>query len=428
MKKNPISKGEKNRMNTEFNLNNFMSKIKALRTFVVSVEPILLGQIENNLKENEKSFQPFFKMFKMDPNTNSITIDDDERKMFEEKFDVEVILEDNKKGLRFKKGSQGLGPEFTNAIKDIQLTQDQVEMLYQNSLMNLITYFETVISGLIKEHLTIQGDFKNKSLTFEQITQFGSLDEAKEFLLEKEVHDLMYKGLDEWLLYIKKNLKLSMGYLDPFKDQIVEIFQRRNLFTHNNGIVNNIYISRVSPNYRKDSPVGSKIEIRKSYLEDSINLIENMGNLIILEYWKKKEPKNYKRAVFLSDLLDEHFKYGRWELVKSYSRFLMNDKGLPQRIQLIGQVNYWMSFKWLGEFKEVKEEVMSADFSANKRDFQLCLFALQDKEKEFISLLHKAYPTDIDLEKLKAWPAFKEMRKVTKVKEFIEKQEELTHR
>lgn len=408
-------------MNENSNLNNFLDKMRALRTFVNSVEPILMGKIESNLRENKRSFQPFFKMLKIDPETNAITIDEEQKKLFEEKYGMKWTDNGNKKTLELKPGA--LTDDFTRAIEHFKLTHDQIEMLYQNSLMNLITYFETVISGLIKEHLTRQGDFKNKSLTFEQISQLGNLDEAKEFLLEKEVHDLMYKGFDVWILYIKKNLKLSMGYLDPVKDQLIEIFQRRNLFTHNNGVANNIYISRIAPQYAKNTTVGSKIVISKTYLEESINLIENMGNLILLENWKKKEPKNEKRAFYIGELLDEHFKCERWELVKSYSRFLMGDKGLPQSSQLVGQVNYWQSFKWLNQFNEVKEDVMNADFSANRGDFQLCLLALQDKEKEFFSLLNKSYPSYISLEKLKNWPIFKEMRKIERIKTFIKNAE-----
>ena len=52
----------------------------------------------------------------------------------------------------------------------------------------------------------------------------------------------MYESLLDWKKYFQKNLKLNLKAWEDEFEVIQEIIARRNLYVHNNGIVNNIYI------------------------------------------------------------------------------------------------------------------------------------------------------------------------------------------
>ncbi|TXR64170.1 hypothetical protein DM800_15895 [Bacillus sp. AY18-3] len=403
-------------MSIDLRLNDYMHNIKTLRTFVSAIEPVLIKEADENFKKNGSDLLPVL-VAMHGQNPDMVDLDEEKKKRIIKKFDLEIT---DKNKIKFK--NHEAAKKFNETFDKVRMMQKQIEMLYENSLMNLVMYFETLISNLIKQHLSEHGDVKKKTLSFEQISQMGSIEEAKEFLLDKEVHDLMYQGFDDWIAYLKRQLKLSMGYLENCNNQIIEILQRRNLIIHNGGKVNNIYLSRVKGKRDQELKIGDRVLVKKEYLDDAIDLIESIGTLILLEYWKKRKADDTKRGYVLGELTYEHMKEDRWGIVKSYSYFLMNDNGLPQGTRLTAKVNYWQSHKWLNEFEMVKNDVMNADFSANSRDYQLCLLALQDKKERFIELLPEVCPNDIPLEAFREWPIFKEMRDLEATKEFIKKQ------
>ena len=65
----------------------------------------------------------------------------------------------------------------------------------------------------------------------------------KEYVITVKAEELMRGSFDTWVEFLSSNTveidKLSNKLL-----RVSEIFQRRNLFVHNNGIVNHVYIKK----------------------------------------------------------------------------------------------------------------------------------------------------------------------------------------
>ncbi|MFJ7993293.1 hypothetical protein ACIQY5_14070 [Peribacillus frigoritolerans] len=397
-------------------INTFSHNIETLRTFVIGIEPVLNAQREENFTKNKESLLPLLVLLNK-TNPEEFPLGEEERQLLIDKYKIE-ITEETEKGMKFSMENEKES-YFGEALKEIHMTDSQIKMLYQNSLMNLVVYFENVISSLIKEHIEKFPNINKKTISFENLQKFNSIEDAFNFLIEKEVHDLMYDGFEDWIKYIKNNLNLSMGYINPFTDNIIEIIQRRNLFVHNRGIVNTIYLSKVN---KTDYSVGDKISIDREYLDNAIDLIEQMGVLILLEYWKKIDTSDVYRAKTISDLVNQHLKNEKWTLTKAFSYFLMNDKGLNEVYRLTGQLNYWLSMKRLGNFKEIEKQLMAEDFSAKKNDFQLCLLALQERKDEFFKLLPITCPSEISYKELNEWTIFNDVRQLEQFQEFIKKE------
>jgi len=213
-----------------------------------------------------------------------------------------------------------------------------------------------------------------------------------------------------------------MGYMDPVKDRLIEVYQRRNLLIHNGGRVNSIYLAKVTPELRENISRDQLLGVKPKYLNRTLDLFELNFLLIAAELWKKLEPKDEERADTLTGIAYSHLLKERWQIAEGLSYFQMGDKQTSEKSQMYGQLNYWQSVKWQGRFEDVRKEVEQADFSAKDPLYQLALLALHDRNEDFFSLLPVVLRSEkFTVEELKAWPIFREMREDPAYKSFIPK-------
>lgn len=204
---------------------------------------------------------------------------------------------------------------------------------------------------------------------------------------------------------------MSMGYLNDEKDTLVEIFQRRNIIVHNKGIVNSIYLSKVSEKYCKEAKNGYPIFLDREYLEDSINIIELNFSLIAFELWKNKRKNDDNRYELLGVLISKNLDAKKWKSVGGYSVFLGNDSCCSQKFKMYSKINNWLSYKRLGKFDKVKNKVLDDDFSAYTLDFQVCQQALLDNNEKVFELMKEALENNILCsEDIESWPVFDEFK------------------
>lgn len=142
---------------------------------------------------------------------------------------------------------------------DYKIKQDKI--LYSGTLMLLVVYFEEMLSKMLLTDLLKYPRIRieENSITFEELKDLGSIDEAKKYLIEKEVNNIMKENCDYWFNeHIKKLLKLKLENYYKNKNKFNEIMARRNLLVHNEGIVNKYYINRVGKNNIYSAKIGKK--------------------------------------------------------------------------------------------------------------------------------------------------------------------------
>lgn len=130
-----------------------------------------------------------------------------------------------------------------NLYLDEQLKRlEQARLLSETSLITISNTFEALVSNLISilviKDKTVK--IQDKTLTFRQIEEFGGLEEAKDYLIEKTVEDIMRGSQIHWLEYIGKNT--SKEFFDELvgeeEKRFVDFFLKRNLIIHNNSKIN----------------------------------------------------------------------------------------------------------------------------------------------------------------------------------------------
>lgn len=393
----------------------FSDTLSALRDFVGVVDPLLTGAHHQQIERDTTVLLPLIIALSR-KRGEDIPESLKEKALEELDSGINIEIEGdggvNSSFLIKYEGERAY--DFEVAMKGVKRSFDQRSLLYKSALISLISAAEWFLSRLLHSYLDRCPDglgIKNKLISLADLQEIGSIEEAREILVESIVADVIRGSFEDWEKYLKSNINLNMGYLDAERDELIEAYQRRNVLIHNNGMVNGIYISKVRPQARLGLKVGDELFVSREYLEAAISRFERSFVLISLELWKKLESDNEERSELIINLVYQHLLADRYDIAKGFSQFICGDKQLPERDRLISQVNYWQAMKWSGEFHEVQGAVQCFDISAKDELFHLAKHALLDEEEEFFVLLPRVLGSGgVTINDVREWPLFRGMR------------------
>lgn len=414
----------------------FDSNINGLRDFVDLIQPMLDEYHKNERRKHYDGIKPI---------TLAAEIhfeDDEERKaelekelsnIFEGKIEVvsknldENSEEEDDKTFTFR--AEGDTSKIDKAFEFQVKSTEQKNLLYVNSLISLLSSAEWFYSQLLHffydENPGAAG-IKKKTLTLEELKDFGSINDAEKYLIDSKIESLLRSSFSDWINTLKNELGLGLGYLDEFYDELIEIYQRRNLFVHNGGIVNSIYLSKVSDNYLKNIEQGKKLTVEEEYLDNAIDKVHILFSLIACELWKKNDSKDEDRSDFLLDLGYDYLKKGKWKIALFPNTFICNDAKQPVLLQNYAQLNCWLCKKRQGFDDDLKKELKKIDFSDKSSVLQLALFSIKDEKDKFFEKIGAAINSDeLKVNQFLEFPIFDEMRDTDEYKEFISTNEKV---
>ncbi len=411
---------------TEFNDN-----ILSLRDFVDLIEPILIEKHEKHdskvkpivlsamvhqlLQETTETENPeeYKKLIELKSEVEEII-----ENQFSEKIGIEFDeIESNPKGITLKKlqitskQEIDIDEHFRNANK----SSKHIDLLYRNSLISLLSSVEWFFAQILHFYFDKYPDsagLGEKTLKLSEIKSFESFKDAEIFLIENKIEDILRGNFESWMNILKNTpLKLGLGYLNGRKNEIIEIYQRRNLIIHNGSTINSIYLNKVDSSLIQNLKEGEELKLEKAYLDNSICKLQLVFILIAAELWKKLDPDDNDRGDILNDIIYENVKDSRWEIAEGLSYFLIHDSKMNVTDKLVAQLNYWLSKKNQDQYDSVKSEIESADYSDKKEIFQLALAALKEDKEEFFKLLPITLDNkQLNIDRLEEFPVFKEMR------------------
>lgn len=137
----------------------------------------------------------------------------------------------------------------------------RVPLLHSALLISAVGNFEVLVSGLVREFIRLKPEILRSDevkYSLAEIEGFESLTEFREYCSERYAEALLRGGLDDWMAWFERRLKVSLGELPTNFTSVVEVFQRRHLFVHNGGVVNRSYLVKV-PN--ADLRIGQRLEV-----------------------------------------------------------------------------------------------------------------------------------------------------------------------
>lgn len=269
---------------------------------------------------------------------------------------------------------------------------DHIEQLYTSSVITLANNFELLISQLFSKYLDLHPndsdfDLKNKNIDYDTLRKIGSVEEAKELLLEDYVTSIMKESAHSWLVKLGK-INKKIFPMDSLYDTVVEFYQRRNIIIHNDGIVNTYYCNNVREDLRKGLTKGEKIEVTQEYILKKISEFKEIGLTIFWLIYQKLFGGTTEELIDLyQDFAFSSLKSSRYKLSrKIYDLILAEEDKISAMSSLICKINMWQTYKWSGEFEKVKNEIKNYDFSLASSELKMGRAILLDNFDE--ALVH----------------------------------------
>jgi hypothetical protein len=161
------------------------------------------------------------------------------------------------------------GEKLRRRVERITAVREGVESLPNLFLIGMVSAFDTFVSQLIRAVLLRKPEIlssSEKNISFADLVNLGSIEAAREQIVEREIDILMRSSHSDQIEWLEKKLDLDLRKNDVWP-KFVEICERRNLLTHTAGRVSTQYIS-VCGKHKYDVgkvSVGEKLVVSSKY-------------------------------------------------------------------------------------------------------------------------------------------------------------------
>jgi len=152
------------------------------------------------------------------------------------------------------------------------------------SLAYLVTELESYLKGVLKtsfEKKPMLLATCKKSINYEELTKYSSIEDVREDIIEKEIYAILYRDIEEISRYFEQKFNIKLSELTDW-ETFKEVFYRRNIIVHNSGIVNNIYRLKTGYKAKKKS-----LEVSYSYLNKSIQVFDEFAQNLAEQLYQK---------------------------------------------------------------------------------------------------------------------------------------------
>jgi hypothetical protein len=315
----------------------------------------------------------------------------------------------------------GQYPRLLRLLRRVQKTQLAQQLVPRSLLVSLVSQFDAYLGRLIRQLFNIKPEILDSSantLTFAQLTEFGSIESAREFLIDKEVESVLRKNHSEQFDWLENKFGLPLRNNLEAWPMFVEVTERRNLFVHTNGVVSHQYMEvcrRHSCPIAPELCPGKSLSVTREYFAAAYECLFEIGVKLAQVMWRKLQPDKILNAdASLSRVTYELLAEGRYRLARSLLDFatITLKKHGSEESRLIMVVNRAQAYKWSGDDEGAKKIVNAEDWSAKGLKFKLAQSVLLDDLKVAIEIMRQiAASGEINKHFYREWPLFKEIRK-----------------
>lgn len=223
--------------------------------------------------------------------------------------------------------------------------------------------------------------------------------------VNNEVESNMFDSLKTLSLISEKegiNLDRFVNILDEFE----EIYYRRNLYTHNNGVTNHIYLSNIKEKYKKGLEINQKLVTDEIYLRNAINMLYKVVGTLFYEIEVAYNPKYEQWKDKFNDCIFELLCKKNYDVAEHLYYILSSCKQFCFRDKAMFRINYINAMKQQGKDALVKKEIQALDVSIATEDYKIAKLCLEGRDAEVYEALNKDYPKPYPAEIVRDWPLF----------------------
>jgi hypothetical protein len=296
-------------------------------------------------------------------------------------------------------------------------------LLPRSLLVSLISQYDAYLGRLLRTTFIRKPEILNgseKKISFDALTQFSSIQAAREYILEKEVETVLRSSHAEQFKWMESAFGLPLTKDLASWPSFIELTERRNLFVHTDGIVSSQYIAvcklhkcSISEELKEGDPLG----VPQAYFEAAHQCIYEIGVKLGHVLWRKMFPEeraladsNFTRLTY--DLMEN----GKYDLAIRLLDFACSEfkKFSTEGSQLTLIVNRAQSYKWKGDDERCKKIMKAVDWSAKADQFRLADAVLaEDWPKAGKVMRRIGKEGSVDQTDYRDWPLFRDFRKQT---------------
>lgn len=339
------------------------------------------------------------------------------------KNNVKEIEDDNGKKKILVKSDES--KVFESLERNASISSLASKIIPESLFVSLISQYDAFLNRLLRAIFEIKPEILNSSdrnLAFSQLVEMGSINDAREYIIEKEIDTVLRKSHSEQFDYLENKLGMELRKKLPIWQTFIEITERRNLLVHCDGIVSNQYIKNCTDHKCQIDKikVGDKLGIPPKYFTEAYRCLYEISVKLTHTIWRK---------LIISDLLnaDRALNDICFHLVNSNS-FKLADILLTFGCEQHNHFNDSMKnvliinsalSAYLQKNKEEAKKILSKkDWSASSDDFKLANEVLTDNYDDAYEIMMKIGKNgDVDESNYKEWPLFTEIRKEKKFKD-----------
>lgn len=296
-----------------------------------------------------------------------------------------------------------------------------IKIIKRNFLVSLISQFDTYISDLIKAIFEIKPEIINaseKQLTFSELAKFASIQEAQEFIIEKEIETVLRESYTEQFKWFERKLNLQLRKDLPIWSTFIEITQRRNLFVHNDAKVSTQYLNVCKENKVQlddNIKLGDELQIGFRYFDKAFKCLFEIGvklNQVLRRNLVEEEIEKADDSFLnVSFELIQNRQYDLAKILYDFSdKYIKKHSTEDLRLRIL--LNRAQTYKWLDKEDVCKEIIQSVDWSATNDLFKLASNVLLDKFDDAAAIMKNIGDNEKVLDKIyyRDWPIFKKFR------------------
>ncbi|MFD2603302.1 hypothetical protein [Flavobacterium suzhouense] len=315
--------------------------------------------------------------------------------------------------------------ELTDVVETTNLAYS---LLPINFVVSFVSQYDSYLGGLIRTMFVAQPELLNyseKNILFSELIKFTSINEAREFIVEKEVESVLRESHLKQFKWLENKLNIPLRKDLPSFSDFIEVTERRNLFVHCNGIVSRQYLEVCRENGVVNSEknvIGEKLTAEPDYFSKCYEVLFEIGVKLGHVIWRKLRPDDLLEAdVHLNEVCYQLLNKGHYTLAINLLKFATDTlrKHHDQEIVCVFTVNKALAY-YLSDNREECTKVLNAhDWSATNDKFKLAIHILRENYESVLDTMRSIGDSNkhITKDSYREWPLFSKLRKRDDFKE-----------
>jgi hypothetical protein len=310
--------------------------------------------------------------------------------------------------------------KFRKLANELDRYSTAASLFPKTMLVMLVSQFDDFIGQLVRGLFTIKPQVLNaseKNIAFADLVTFGSVEVARDFIVEKEVEGVLRSSHSEQFKWLESRLGIPLTKDLPAWSKFIEVTERRNLFAHTDGSISGQYLKvcescgALNGNGPKR---GEKLGCSPEYFFSACQAVLEVGLKLAYVMWRKLLPDFRAKAdLRYNDHCVQIIELSEYRLAIELLKFAFEIPKPPESTpKLFMTVNLAQAHKWNGDKDAMGAILADIDWANLAPHYQLAEAVLRDDLNRAAKLMKLlGISEDVTEQGYIEWPLFREFRK-----------------